>query len=200
MTASPESAEAGTEVDEAQVDEAASGTDNRPARPAAIELAAAILIVSGVLGLIGTVGATPDLPAGSGPIVILTAALNAGSLVIGVLVRAGHAWLLAVNYVAVLGFLDLTGAPTSGLALILGITDVIVVIILLLHKPWFDAMRRMRERRKRDRRVPSPPVGGGQRPRGAGNARIGRPDEPQNRPSSRASEAKAPDDERERAH
>lgn len=157
MTAHPD-----VDGDEPEVDEiAAAEADFRPARPSAIELAAAILIVSGVLGLIGTIGAIPDLPAGSGPIVVLTAALNVGSLVIGLLVRSGRAWLVAVNYVAVLGFLDLTGASTSGLALILGIADVIVVIILLLQKPWFDAMRRMRDRQRRERRVPSPPVGGG---------------------------------------
>ncbi len=157
MTARSEIGGGELEVD----DVAAAEPEPRPARPAAVELAAAILIVIGVLGLIGTIGAIPDLPAGLGQIVILTAALNVGALVIGLLVRVGRAWLVAVNYVAVLGFLDLTGAPTSGFALILGIADVIVVIILLLQKPWFDAMRRMRDKQKLARRVPSPPVGGG---------------------------------------
>jgi hypothetical protein len=133
----------------------------RPARPPAIELAAAILIVNGVLGLVGTIGAIPELPAGTGPIVVLTAALNIGSLVIGVLIRFGRAWLVAVNYAAVLGFLDLVGAAGSGLALVLGIADVLVVIILLANKPWFDEMRRVRRSRASARRVPSPPVGGG---------------------------------------
>ena len=134
--------------------------DHLPARPAVVELAAAILITSGVLGLVGAIGAGSDLPAGTEMILVLTAALNIGSLVIGVLVRGGRAWLLAVNYVAVLGFLDFTGAPASGLALLLGIADVIVVIILLVQKPWFDAMRSVR-RQAKARRVPSPPVGGG---------------------------------------
>jgi hypothetical protein len=138
------------------------GADDRPppSRPAAIELAAAILITSGVLGLIGAVGAASDLPAGTEVLLVVTAALNVGSLVIGVLVRTGRAWLLAINYVAVLGFLDFTGAPASGLALLLGIADVMVVIILLVQKPWFDAMRTVR-RQAHARRVPSPPVGGG---------------------------------------
>ena len=134
--------------------------DRRPARPAAIELAAAILITSGVLGLMGAVGAASDLPAGTEVLLVVTAALNVGSLVIGALVRTGRAWLLAVNYVAVLGFLDFTGAPPSGLALLLGIADVIVVVILLVHKSWFDALRAFR-RRWKARRVPSPPVGRG---------------------------------------
>ena len=134
--------------------------ERRPARPAAIELAAAILITSGVLGLMGAVGAASDLPAGTEVLLVVTAALNVGSLVIGALVRTGRAWLLAVNYVAVLGFLDFTGAPASGLALLLGIADVVVVVILLVHKAWFDALRAFR-RREKTRRVPSPPVGRG---------------------------------------
>ena len=135
--------------------------DRGPARPAVVELAAAILIVSGVLCIVGALGAASDLPAGTEVILVVTAMLNIGSLIIGVLVRTGRAWLVAVNYVTVLGFLDFTGAPTSGLALLLGIADVIVVVILLMQKPWFDAMRTARRRAKETRRVPSPPVGGG---------------------------------------
>ena len=135
--------------------------DYSPARPGVIELAGAILIVSGVLGLVGTIGASSDLPAGTELILVLTAALNVGSIVIGVLVRYGRAWLLDVNYVAVLGFLDLVAGAGSGLALLLGIADVVVVVILLLNKQWFDAMRRVRQRRASERRVSSPPAGGG---------------------------------------
>ena len=136
-------------------------SDRAPARPAGIELAAAILIVSGVLGLVGTIGAASDLPSGAELVLGITAALNLGSIVIGVLVRFGRAWLLDVNFVAVLGFLDVVAGAASGLALLLGIADVVVVVILLLHKPWFDAMRHMRQRRASERRLPSPPVGGG---------------------------------------
>lgn len=139
----------------------AAEVDLRPARPGAVELAAAILIVSGVLGLIGTIGALSGLPAGTEIVVAITAALNLGSIGIGLLVRSGRAWLLAVNYVAVLGFLDLTAGAGSGLALMLGLADVLVVVILLLHKPWFDAIRVRRRRLAAGRRVSSPPVGGG---------------------------------------
>lgn len=141
--------------------EAEADADLRPDRPPAIELAAAILIVGGVLGMVGTAGAVPGLPAGTELLVVITAALNLGSIIIGVLVRFGRAWLLAVNYVAVLGFLDLVAGAGSGLALLLGIADVVVVAILFLNKPWFDAMRRMRQRRASERRISSPPVGGG---------------------------------------
>lgn len=132
-----------------------------PARPAVIELAAAILIVSGLLGLVGTFGSIAGLPPGTESIVLVTAAINLGSLVIGLLVRFGRAWLIAVNYVAVIGFLDLLAAAGSGLALMLGVADVLVVIILFLNKPWFDALRRARDRVARERHIASPPVGGG---------------------------------------
>lgn len=141
--------------------EAEAADDIRPPRPGAVELAGAILIVSGVLGLIGAIGAASGLPSGTEPILVITVVLNLGSVAVGLLARFGRAWLVAVNYVAVLGFLDLSAGAGSGLALLLGVADVIVVIILLLNKPWFDAMRRMRRRIERDRRVPSPPVGGG---------------------------------------
>jgi hypothetical protein len=61
-------------------------------------------------------------------------------------------WLLAVNYVAVLGFLDLLGAGGSPLAFMLGASDIFVVVILFLQKPWFDEMSRWRARRRRPTR------------------------------------------------
>jgi hypothetical protein len=128
-------------------------------RPGPIELAAAILIVGGVLGLVGIVSAGPGLPPGTEPLLVVTVMLYIGSVVIGVLIRMGRAWVVAVNYVAVLGFLDLMAAGGSGLALILGVADILVVVILFLHKPWFDGRRQVRD--ERDARRPGPPAGGG---------------------------------------
>ena len=119
-----------------------------PSRPALVELAAAILIVGGALGLFGAVSSFGSLPAGAEPFVLVAIALGAGSIVVGLLVRLGRLWLVAVNYVAVLGFLDLLGAGGSPLALMLGAADVIVVVILLLRKPWFDAMGSWRSTRR----------------------------------------------------
>jgi hypothetical protein len=127
----------------------------RLTRPAPIELAAAILIVGGVLGLVGTIAAVPGLPAGAEPLVAVTAALDLGSVLVGLLIRFGRAWIVALNYVAVLGFLDLMAGAGSGLSLTLGIADIIVVVILVVHKPWFDA-RLLAPRPPR----PGPPVGG----------------------------------------
>lgn len=128
----------------------------QPARPAPIELAAAILIVGGAIGLFGAVANAASLPAEAEPFLLLTIALDVGSIVTGVLVRIGRLWILAVNYVAVLGFLDLLAAGGSPLALMLGLADIVVVVILLLHKPWFDAMGRWRATRPPDRNRLSP--------------------------------------------
>ena len=127
----------------------ATGRDEplRPDRPALIELAAALLIVGGVLGLIALGAALDDVPTGVEAFVVVTAVLDIGAVVIGVLVRFGRAWIVAVNYVAVIGFLDLLAAPSSGLSLIRGVIDLGVVIVLVQHKPWFEAMARWRRLR-----------------------------------------------------
>ncbi len=118
-----------------------------PPRPAAVELASAILIVGGTIGLLSTLSTALSSSPVSDPFVGLTVALAVGSIVVGLLVRSGRSWIVAVNYVAVLGFLDLVGAGASPLALMLGLADIVVVIILFLHKPWFDALRLRRSPR-----------------------------------------------------
>jgi hypothetical protein len=112
----------------------------RPGRPAIVELAAAILIVGGALGLLGGFTAAPGLPSGTESVFVLAIALDVGAIVVGVLVRLGRWWIVAVNYVAVLGFLDLVASGGSVLALLRGVADVVVVVILVLTKPWFDAL------------------------------------------------------------
>ena len=144
---------------------------DRLPRPVLVELAAAILIVGGVLGALGAVGGAGALPAGTGALLALTIGLNIASIVVGVLIRTGRLWILDVNYAAVLGFLDLTAAGSSPLALMLGIADVAVVVILLVHRPWFE--ERARARRGR--------VPGDQRGRAPG----GRPVEPDREDSER---------------
>lgn len=116
----------------------------RPSRPAAVELAAALLIVGGAISVLSALSSISSLPPGTGPILALTIALAIGSIIVGLLVRIGRFWLVPVNYAAVLGFLDLLGAGASPLALMLGLADVVVVVILFRHKPWFDALRERR--------------------------------------------------------
>jgi hypothetical protein len=115
-----------------------------PSRPAAVELAAALLIVGGAISVLSAVSNVSSLPLGTGPILALTVALAMGSIAVGLLVRLGRFWLVAINYAAVLGFLDLLGAGVSPLALMLGLADIVVVVILFRHKPWFDERRRRR--------------------------------------------------------
>jgi hypothetical protein len=119
-----------------------------PSRPAAVELAGALLIVGGAIGLIGALSNAGALPPGAEPFLLLTVALDVGAIVLGLLVRLGRLWVVAVNYAAVLGFIDLLGADASPLALVLGLADIVVVVILFVHKPWFDAMRRRRSERE----------------------------------------------------
>lgn len=120
----------------------------RPPRPAAVELAGALLIVGGAAGLLGAFSNASSLPPGAEPFLVLTVALDVGAIALGLLVRLGRLWLVAVNYAAVLGFIDLLGAGASPLALVLGLADIVVVVILFVHKPWFDAMRRIRAERE----------------------------------------------------
>ena len=131
-----------------------------PSRPAAVELAGALLIVGGAVGLVGGLSNASGLPPGTEAFLALTVALDVGAIALGLLVRLGRLWLVAVNYAAVLGFIDLLGAGASPLALVLGLADIVVVVILFVHRPWFDAMRRRRaergERGERDGPPASP--------------------------------------------
>ena len=112
----------------------------RPARPATVELAAAVLIVGGALQLLLRVATLGSVEPGAEAFAAITLALDAASIGLGVLVRDGRAWLIALNFAAVLGFLDLQGAGVDPLLLGLGLAEVLVVAILLAQKPWFDAM------------------------------------------------------------
>jgi hypothetical protein len=113
----------------------------RPARPGLVELAAALLIVGGVLGVIGFFAGSAPEPDPLGPLSLLTLVLNLAQIAVGVALRFGRLWILGVNYVAVLAFLDLLASGASPLALMLAIAEIVVVAILFLKRPWFDAMR-----------------------------------------------------------
>jgi hypothetical protein len=116
----------------------------RPPRPPLVELAAAILIVGGIVNLIGALVGAFAAAGAADPFLWLTLILNVASLVLGLLARYGRAWLVTLNFAAILGFLDLLGSAANPTALMLGIAEVLVVVILIRHKPWFDAMREAR--------------------------------------------------------
>ena len=102
----------------------------RPPRPLLIEIASAILIVGGLTGLVGALSV-------SGPLLVIVLAINALSIAVGVLIRAGRGWVLAINVVAVALFLELTAISTT-FGIIFGVLDAIVLIGLLRHRSWFD--------------------------------------------------------------
>lgn len=118
--------EAGGEI----ADQSIVPAPTRPGRPIVVELAAAILIVGGLTSLIGSLAAP-------GILAILLVALNVVMVVLGVLIRRGQAWLIAVNVVVVALFLELTALP-SAFAIIFAILDAVVLVALIRHRAWFD--------------------------------------------------------------
>jgi hypothetical protein len=110
----------------------------RPPRPVAVELATAIVIVSGVMSVLQSIEAYARLAqdgADTGPLVGLALLIGIASVVIGVLLRTGRAWLVGLNVLAVAGFLELiSGVPIGW---VFGGLDVMVVLVLLVHRPWF---------------------------------------------------------------
>lgn len=123
-------------------------------RPVAVEVAAAILIVSAVVGIVTSVGS--GLTGSTDPFLWLGIALNVGSVILGLATRVGRLWIVTLNYVAVLGFLDLLGAAASPQALMIGLAEVLVVVLLLLRKPWFDAVAEARAVRSPDQPLTPP--------------------------------------------
>jgi hypothetical protein len=106
----------------------------RPPRPALVELSAAILIIGGVVDL--ATGMSPFQPGGL-PLGVLFAALDILTIVVGVLIRLGRGWVLALNVTAIALFLELTALP-SPIALLMAILDTVVMFTLIRHRPWFE--------------------------------------------------------------
>lgn len=111
--------------------------ERRP-RPFLVELASALLIVGGVVNLLvssqvlvllGLQGGGVGAPA------LATIVLNTVILVLGVLVRFGRAWLVAVNVIAVLAFLEFLSLTPVGI--VFGTIDVLIVLALVRERPWF---------------------------------------------------------------
>ena len=117
---------------------------NRPARPVSIEASAAILIVGGLVAIVGTAGAAVGRdPAaadpGARPILALIVALNVLTVIVGLLVRRGRAWIACVNVVAVVLFVELMAVPGgSATAPAIAVIDAFVFVALLRNRAWFD--------------------------------------------------------------
>lgn len=129
--------------DDEWTDSSLSPEPTRPRRPPSIELAAAILIVGAMTDILGSLawasgGPTASEP-GARPIVALLLALNILTVVVGVLVRTGRAWLVCINVVAVLVFVEsMAIADGSVLAVLLAALDGFVFVTLTRQRGWFD--------------------------------------------------------------
>ena len=126
------------------VDSTAVPAARRPSRPISIEIASAILVVGGLVAIVGTMAAVlgQDPAAadpGARPVIVLILGLNILTIVIGLLVRRGQAWLLCINVVAVLLFVELTAIPGgSATAAVLAVLDAFVFVALSRNRDWFD--------------------------------------------------------------
>lgn len=126
-------------------DHAAAEEPDRPDRPASIELAAALVLVNAIFRLVViALAATQDPPvAPIAPLELLVElALQIGLVVVSLLVRAGRAWVVAINVLAVVAFVQAFGLSAVGLsfALLYGLA----FILVFRARAWFDAMTRWR--------------------------------------------------------
>jgi hypothetical protein len=110
----------------------------RPPRPLAVEVATAIVIVSGAMSVLLSIDVFArlrDLGNAGTELTLASIALGLASLLLGILLRYGRAWLIGVNVLAIAGFLELlSGTP---LGLVSGGLDALAVVVLLVHRPWF---------------------------------------------------------------
>jgi hypothetical protein len=118
--------------------DAAQAAPRRRARPVLVELASALMIVSGAVSLMLSIQAIINLAnqgLGIGDLSLLTIVVAIVELALGLAVRYGRAWLVTVNVVAVLAFLELISG--SAIGLFFGLLDTIVVIALFREREWF---------------------------------------------------------------
>jgi hypothetical protein len=121
------------------IDATESEVPSRPARPRLVELASALLLVGGAFSILTSIEVIARLP-GNGTMADWLASLNVGLglglVVLGVLVRAGRAWVLSVNVVAVMAFIEVSSGSAFGL--VFGTLDLFVVAALFRERAWFQ--------------------------------------------------------------
>ena len=114
-------------------------------RPVLVELASAILVVGAAVNLLISVdGLISFAQAGVdiGIPTVITIVVATVTLGLGLAVRFGRAWLVTVNVMAVIGFLELLSQSSIGL--LFGVLDVFVVLALFRERPWFEWSARQR--------------------------------------------------------
>lgn len=107
-------------------------------RPVLVELASAILVVGAAVNLLISVDGLVAFAQAGGDIglpTVITIAVATSTLGLGIAVRFGRAWMLAVNVMAVIGFLEVISETSIGL--LFGVLDVFVVLSLIRERPWF---------------------------------------------------------------
>jgi hypothetical protein len=103
-----------------------------------VELATAILVVGGALSFVTSIeGLLRMADRGEAELSVASLSLfiGAASVVLGLLLRAGRAWLVGINLIAIAGFLELISGTVVGL--LYGALDVFVVLALLATRDWF---------------------------------------------------------------
>jgi len=128
---------------------------SRDRRPALVELGGAVLIVGGAAQLLLRTAALAQGVA----LPIVPIALGFGidtlAIVTGLLVRAGIAWIVCVNVVAVLAFIDFRELALGGslpAALFLGL-DSVALVAVVRHRAWFERERPDRRSSRRTARA-----------------------------------------------
>jgi hypothetical protein len=104
----------------------------------AVELATALVIVSGAVSVLISVEAFArmnQLGSAGTQLTLPSIAIGLATIVLGVLLRYGRAWLVGVNVLAVAGFLELLSSAPIGI--VFGALDAIAVVVLMVHRPWF---------------------------------------------------------------
>jgi hypothetical protein len=112
---------------------------SRPRRPVLVEVAAAFLVVGGIISLLTSIEVVLTFAQQGQPVDALsvsTLAIGVGFVILGLLTRSGRAWLVTINVVAVVAFLELISATIIGL--FFGALDVFVVLALMWTRPWFQ--------------------------------------------------------------
>lgn len=110
----------------------------RPPRPVVVEVATAVLIVSGFMSFFTSIESVIAM-ANRGELdpflVALFLFIGVGTIAVGMALRYGHWWLFGVNYVAVASFLELTSMSPQGF--LFGGLDLLVLAVLIAQRPWF---------------------------------------------------------------
>ena len=113
-----------------------------PTRPAAIDLGAAILVFGGLFGFsqlfVGDYVLTGSLPA-KDPILGVAFIAYGVTVVLGIVIRMGRAWLPALNLALLVALLYLPAAGRP-LILVLVLGHVGAAVILVRNRRWFSEM------------------------------------------------------------